>query len=678
MAKARGRQDSRQASKKKRDKRRLLRQQAEPSCPWQKLDVSGWTDNTPGPGSESMEVFYPKSDGLPSCIYENALPGEYYFSWYAHEHPDQEDELTAAIIIRHYIYDVLSPGCDPEARAGEKKAILKELEKLAKNGCITAACYLGYLYITGKTVRKNMAKAEQYLRLAAGKNHPLACYLLFRATEGAESEHYFAKSFEIGYPQALYKRNEDICTGRRMATGPELNMLAGWLAALACNGSFRSLQELLGLAGSYYGRELRPAYAPAMLSLLDRLVAENFVPAVEYKAQLCARGTLWPQDAEEARRLFRKAIASGSVTARSKYAFFLLQETLHEDMPLAEKKEQVRAAREMLEEEYSLGRGEHDVTAGLLGSVLVMSDDDADFSRGIQCFEENVSHSFFDMAQRSVSNILLWSDDKKRHRAAIRLLNAMVRKKNPDAIYIRGRLYMDGGLLGQQDTVKGVNMLLDLARTGRWEPCYLMTEIRLFGLYHVPADIDNATLIASYGSTQCASRQCAVLYNLIQVGELPDCTARQTDEAAIEQCISRMKDAEGDCYLSIATAMAWMDCDSPLSNHFRRKLSGRQISSEGLIPSLVDEIAAQCDSNMRRCNLGPLCYAAQALRKIGKTRHAALAAGIFAQKLHLGKSFSCDDIADQLQAFVDLVPASYLQYRLAYGSDKNDALRPLY
>ncbi len=679
MAKSRSSRNSRQNSKKKRDKRRLLKQQAAPSCSCKKMDVSGWFDNPADHVSEFMDVFYPKAPDLPSRIYENALPGELYFNWYAHEHPDEKDEQSAAGLIKHFIFAEIKAVLEPEDWNSKKKAILKDLEKLAKNGCITAASYLGFLYANGGSVRKNRVRAERYLRLGAGKNNPVACFWLAHVTEGAESVQLLDKSCEGGCPAALYKMSNDIKTGSRKATGPELDMLAGYLAALAGNGSMRSLQELLDLLGAGYGEELRPVYAPAMLSLLDRLVAENYVPAVEYKAELYANGTLCPQDTEEAGRLYQKAIASGSAIARIRYATCLLQETRKEDMTLEAKKEKVRTARKILEEEYPTGGGDDYVIAGLLGSVLVMSDDDADFRRGIQYFEENISQNYFDMALRSVSNILLWSDDKKRHKTAIRLLNIMVRKKNPNAIYIRGRLYLHGGLLGQADIVKGVTMLLDATKMGMWESCYLMAELRLFGLYHAPADTDKAALIASFGSMQYGSRQCDVLYSLIQIGELPDCTDRQADGAQIEEYVRRMqKDPGEDCYLSIAVAMVWLDCDSPLSNYFRSKGLRPQDSHEGELRTIVDKVAAECDHNMQRCNLGPLCYAVHALRKIGKTRHAALAAGIFAKKLHLGQSFGCDDIADYLQVFLDLVPASSLQYRLTYGSNKADTKRPMY
>ena len=71
MAKSR----SKQNSKKKRDKRRLLKRQASAAYSWQTLDVSGWFDTSGYPEADIfMDRFFTGSEDLPDVVYEEALP----------------------------------------------------------------------------------------------------------------------------------------------------------------------------------------------------------------------------------------------------------------------------------------------------------------------------------------------------------------------------------------------------------------------------------------------------------------------------------------------------------------------------------------------------------------------------------------------------------------------------
>ena len=466
MAKSCGRQNSRQDSKKRRDKRRLLKRQAGPVSLWQPVDVSGWFDISADPEAESLDVFYPKSSSLPSRVYEDFVPGEFYFNYYARLHPDKEDEAAAVSLVRQYV-DAYFAKDDPEAegKIRPKKAVLKDLEKLSRGGSVTASTYLGYVYTTGTGVRCNSDKAETYLRFAVSKNDPLACFWLAATLKGEEAEQFMDTACEAGCPPAVSSRIHDICAGKRSAISSELDMLAGYLASLASNGSMRSLRELLMFLETDYGDDLRSKYALAMIGILDGLVAEKYVPALEYKAEHILRYVQGPEAMEEAKQLYLHAYAAGSYAARIKYASCLLHETKNKDMTQEAKRENVRAARQVLEEEYANGNFQP-VIDGMLGCVLVMSDDDADFSKGIEHLEKNVSANSLEMPLRAVTNIFLWSDKPERHKLAIKLLNAMVRKKNTKALYLRGRCYLNGGLFGKVDLDKGIHMVQEAALNG--------------------------------------------------------------------------------------------------------------------------------------------------------------------------------------------------------------------
>ncbi len=682
MAKSRSKQNSKQASRKKRDKRRLLRQQACPARPWQSVDVSRWFDTIGCPEAKGLDMFFPGSDDLPDVVYEDVLPGELLYNYYAHDHPDQEEELLAVMHIRHLLMLEANADSEAEGEARPKKAILKDLEKLAKEGSATASTFLGSLYAVGMDVRKNYDRAESYLRYAASKDDPFACFFLARLLElkeeEEESEQFLDKSCAGGCLEAISARIQQISSGTRGATSSELDMLASYLAAFAVNGSFKSLKALLEFMGTFYGHVLDSEYAHAMLRLLNGLEEEDYAPAVEYKAELLSAGMLVEENLEEAKRLHLKARALGSETAYIKYASCLLHETNDDDMTREAKEEHVRAARKILEEEYASGKY-LPVVDGLLGCILVMSDDDADFSKGIQHLESNLSENFEDMPLRAAVHILLWSDKPERHKQAIRLLNTMVRKKNPNAIFIRGRLYLEGGLAGRQDVEKGMKMLEEAAtEMGVGDAWLLLAEISVFGLFNVESDKDTIETLLTEGSK--ISSRCAVLSCLMQLGEIPNRANVHMDIGDMQEVVHDMfvNATRDNNYLSVAIAMVHLGADTPLRNccqDFGLDLWER---SEQELSAIVEEVASDCDDNMQSCNLGPLCYLALAMRKIGKTEHADLAAGIFASKLNLGQGASCDDIADYLQKFVASAPESYVQYRLARSTNDTDEDRPLF
>ncbi len=680
MAQSRSRQNSKQASRKKRDKRRLLRQQAGTGRLWlTDVDVPGWFHSYVE-GEPCLNVYHPQADSLPSSVYEDVLPGEFYCTYYAHQHPELENEAVAASLGASLCVFDSRAGTKAEAdgAAGLVKKALKELKNLAEYGIVSAQSCLGYLYMHGRLVRTNKARAVQYLRLAAEKNDPLACFWLSTLLEDEkEGLKFMTKSYELGFPTAVFFRTRSVYTGAVTVGDSELNMLAAYLGALASKGSMKSLDELLHLLGSPYGAGLRTAYTPAILNLLEGLVAENYAPAVLLQAELVSEGVLYEQDSEEAAQLYLLARTLGAEDAASEYAAYMLSRTEESGLTREEKKARVRAVRTCLEEDCSLGRGLPE-TAGLLGCILVMSGDDADFKKGIQLLEDNISRHYPDMALRAAERILLWSGSPEKHKAALKLLNALVRKKDKKAVFLRGRYYLDGGLAGRKDTAKGMLMLEEAASGGVWEASLLLAEISLFGLYNRRTDTELAAFTAKQGAALAGGWRLRVFYAMMQLGEFPGCPAprnRKEAEEALRQIACNL--GEGN-YLFVAVSMARLDAGNPLEMYGKEFGCGAENVTEKDAVDIANMFAMYCRQNMRFGSLGALCYAAHALRKIGKTKYAAVFARAFASKLQLGQCTSCDDAADYLVRFVQAVPDSYVQYRLAHSSDDPGEDRPLY
>ncbi len=674
MAKSR----SKQSSKKKRDKRRLLKRQAAAASSWQTLDVSGWFDTSGYPEADIfMDRFFTGSEDLPDVVYEEVLPGEVLFNHYEHAHPEQVEETLALVYIRELYRLEYNADFEAYGEPRPKKTILKDLNKLAREGSVTASSFLGTMYALGRHVRKNLDKAEPYLRFAAERNEPLACFRLALLLDGEEAEQYLDKSCASGCPEALSLKFLKIISGSRKETAAELDKLAGYYAALASNGSMKCLKALIGFLVTDYGEALRAEYGPAMRRLLDGLVDEDYVPAIEYKAELLSLGKLGPEKMKEARMLYLKAHALGSDSAAVRHATCLLHETNNDDMTREAKEERVHVARSILEGEHTKGNY-LPVTDSLLGSILVMSDDDDDFRRGIELLEACLAENFADMALRAADQILLWSDKPERHKLAIKLLNTLVRKKNQAALYLRGRCYLQGGLAGRRDIEKGLQMLNEASKAGSEQAFFLLVEILAFGLYKIQSDRERAAKLAEKYSHRIS--RCAVLYSLMQLGELPGYTAGSLDEDATHELIGMIiNNAEtDDDYLSVAIALIHLGADTPLKDYIVDGGLSLQKRSEQRLRSIVEEIASECDINMQSCNLGPVCYTAHALRRIGKTSNAGLAAAIFARKLHLDKGAGCNDIADFLEEFVRSVPESYVNYRLTYSTRATDEDRPLY
>ena len=674
MAKSGNRQDS----KKKRDKRRLLKQQALPvRQAWQDVDVSAWFDNTVGLEADVLDVFYPKAEDLPSPVYIYGVPGDLCFSYYACTHPELKDEAEAVVLVKKLMLFEKSFGKEKDADKGPAKTMLDKLKKMARAGSVTASCCLGNMYVHGTLVRRNLEKGRQYLEAAASKDDPVACYWLAALSDELEETKLLQKSCECCCPSALTVRLSAISHGRRSATSSEIDVLAENSAALAGRGSLRNLVGLLSFLSSDCGEGLRRTYAPAMLSLLDRLAAEGCGLAIHYQAVVYSLGILRPADAGKASQLYLKAHEMGEDTAGLLYATHLLRTVSDSDMPRREKTARTQPARKMLEELYSQGR-DMPKSAGVLGCMLVMSDDDDDFRKGIQCLEESLSGGQLRTALHAVHNILLWSDDPERHRLCIRLLNSLVRKKDKKAICLRGRYYLDGGLCGNQNVAKGLEMLEQAADMGEKDACLFLGEVYLFGLYNCEPDFEKAQDMLLQGSS-LKSKPCKILHALMQLGEIPECPA-SVDEKTAGPVLWSIKDnfSQDDQYLTVTYALCHLNAES----QFRKYGHGtefvlRKFSKQEEL-DMLETLAEACDECMLTGSLGPLCYMAYAMGKIGRTESADQYAAVMAAKLRLPEGTSCDGIADFLYDYVDAMPESYVDYRLKYNRHVADEEKPLY
>ncbi len=677
---------SSQNSKKKRDKRRLLKQQALPvRQAWQDVDVSAWLDNTVGFEADILDVIYPKADDLPSPVYDLSLPGDYCFSYYACTHPDKKEEAEAVCLVKKLLLfqknsagkDDGKDGEEDGAEAGTAKDLLDKLKKMAREGCVTASAYLGHMYVHGKLVRRNVKKGQELLRFAADNNDPVACFWLAVSLDEAEGTKLMQKSCESCCPSALFIRLRSIGHGDVSATSSEIDMLAMNLAALASNGCMKSLMGLLSFLSTDYGEELRREYAPAMLGILDGLAAEGYGVAVHYQAVTYTQGVLRPADANKAAELYLKAHALGEEQAGLLYAVHMLRHASDSDMPRQQKIEKAQPARKMLEDLYSKG-SDMPRSAGILGCILVMSDDDDDFRKGIRCLEEALAGGDLGTPLRAADNILRWSDDPERHKLCLRLLNSLVRKKAPLAFFLRGRYYLDGGLAGNQNIAKGLEMLEKAAALGVREACLLLAEVYLFRLYDCETDLGKAAELLKQGS-KLKSRQCKVLHALMQLGEFPDCPASVDSTTAVE-VLRTIKDnhTRDDHYLFVTYALAHLNAES----QFRKYGEGSEFSLKKLSRqqehTMAVGFAERCNEILLKGILGPLCYAAYAMEKIGRTKSAAMYAEVLASHLHLPEDSSCEDIADFLYDYVDSGPQGYVDYRLRYSRNAADEKRPLY
>ncbi len=661
-----------QNSRKKRDKRRILMKQASPARYWETLDVSGWFETSSEGEQDNLDVFYPDEKKHLPPVYKDTLPGEHYFSWYAHEHPEKEDETAAVRLVREWYActgDHSAEQTDPDCR----KPLLGELQALAEKGCVTASCFLGHIFNDAVCVRKNTVKAKQYLQYAADSSDPYACYLLWTLLPEDEGSALLKKSAEYGCPAAVQHLCYLIYLDGFEVTGSELDSMADHLAAFASKGSWKCLEVLLNFLGSSSGKHLESEYAPAMLRLLQDLADAGYPEAVRYQGLAFMKGTLYPRNMEKAVQVLGRARRLGSDGAPALYATSLLYQSNDKSLPAATRESRLKEAREVLEEQCSRRDDDH-ISAGLLGCVLVKSENDEDFAKGIQCLEKNVSQEIMDIPLKAVRYILGLTDNKERHKAAVKLLNSMVRRKDRDALFLRGRYYLMGGVQKQQDQEKGLKLLHQAVGLGLQEACLLLGEIYLFGLFHVAQDTDKALEMLQDGIDLGCDR-CNVLYALLDLDEISAWDEAPDEDDLLNAC-QRLREhyTRADDYMVIAYSLVMAGADNAFSRH---DLNGEFLSdSPAGIEQIANALAEHCIRCMVACNLGPLVYMEEALEKIARTKYAPLYAGMFAKKMAFLQGFSCERICSYLTDFIWDAPESLESFRCGHGKEYRDKYGP--
>ncbi len=653
---------TRQNSKKKRDKRRLLKQQASPARYWEMLDVSGWFDTSIGYEQNILSRLLSPHKILPFPVYSESLPGEFYFSFYAHEHPEKEDETAAVRLVKDW-YAILAD-MERDDPSATQESILAGLRDLAKKGCVTASCFLGYLYNDADHVRKNTAKAKQYLQFAADSNDPLACYILGTILPGDEGLAMLKKSAEYGCPCALQLLAYRICFEKLEVTGSELDSIAAWLAALASKGSWKSLEILFNMLWSASDDKTRGEYGPAMLSLLNMLAEGNVPLAVEYQGRAFMKGMLYPKNLEKAEDLLKRAWGLGAADAPTMYAACLMLHSKDTGLSVEARESKLKDAREILEGQCRRNNDDK-LALGLLGSILVKSANDADFAKGIQCYQQNASHGDTAMAMQALRYILDWTNSPERHKAALKLLNSLVRRKDREAVFVRGRYCLLGGVLKKHDQEKGLKLLHQAAELGSQQACLLLGEIYLFGLFDVLQDIEKGLEMLQDG-IDLGCDKCNVLYALLDMDEI-HVWDEPPDSKVIANAYYRLCEHHtmGDDYMVITYSLVRTGAD----NAFKRYGMNDDFLSDSpaSIGALANGLAKHCIMCMMTGNLGPLAYMADALGKIASTQYASLYAAAFAKEMPFIQGASCESISQYLTDFVWDAPESFESFRAEHG-----------
>ncbi len=670
MPKAPGKQQD----KKKRDKRRLMQQAASSPRAWESLDISCWLDNGAGLDQCMAGSFVLDDNGTRMLIYPNELPGEKYFSYWAHEHPDDEREAEAVILIRQILaisYGTAANDADP----GRKKPLLNKLEKMAREGCVTASSFLGWCYVSGQHVRKNLTKGTQYICFACDKNEPLACYnyaaCLNIPPEKAEKE--LAASCAAYCPGALQLRAKLYSEGDIYLDNSEMDNLACSLAAFAFKGSWGCLDKLILLLKKYSFSRLKKKYAFAILSLLEKLAAADFVPAMEALGNDHLYGRIGPQKPEKGIQLLLRARSLGSGLAGAMYAAYMLEQLQESDIPgekkqiSAEEKQKVTlAVLKILEEDHSKGLGFPYVDEKL-ASIYIRSSSEAYFQKAMQILENCIACGYFNVVRYILSIVLACSDNKERHQSVLKVLNSLVRKKNADATFMRARYYLEGWHARKQDREKGLEMMRQAAGMGSGEACFFLAETYLYGLFNCEADIESAEHMARKGCFLYNS-DCEMMLGLILLGEFsqqPD-KAEETkkgkdEEDPIDMFMCNFNTTED--YADIAWNLMLNGASKPLSDAGVDDVCRDDINNEGQCEYNAEELAGRCLRRVADCNLGSVSFIAHALKKIARTPHAGLYAASFAKVFGFLPDISCDSIALYLQTFIDNAPDSARKFR---------------
>ncbi len=660
---------NKQQDRKKRDKRRLLQQQAASARAWELLDLSAWFDTGVG-FEQQVDEAVPFNDDSGQFIYPDWVPGERFFSYWAHEHPEDEAETAAVCLIKQIVSHASTDADAGKSDDSKAKDIVKKLKKLAGDGCVTASSYLGYAYLNGLYGRRAPKKAADYLGFSAGKKDPVACFwTAFLGSDeilpAAAIEDALVASREAGCPQAMLLKAFQIIKGAGDVTKAELDNLACCMIASASKGSWKCLDAMVTLLGAVEEEfQLRKKYGFAVLSLLEKFAAADFVPAVSRLADACLTGVLGPKNLEKGKHLLLRARALGDKLAGTKYAECLLTNA-RLDMSAEEKEQNTKVITDILEEEIRKGNA-FPAADEMLGVILLASDNDESFARGISLLDNCIAHGHFNAAKTAAFTVPAINGKKEHLKDIIRLLNAMVRKKDSAAMFLRAHYYLESEFSKRQDWEKGLRLMHQSAEQDNALACFFLAQTYVFGLFGCEPDMEKAQAMADKGM-DLDDTNCSILSGLILIGEFSARAKKLADED-IDNAFDRIcsEFSSRDPYPCIIYHLGRTQASKAL---VRAELD--DIFQEGRLPEnkwhyYVQELANLCLDSMHVCSLGCVSFMAHALKKIAKTKYAKLYADIFAEKLSLGKNISCKGVAEYLQNFISGMPESYKAFSPGY------------
>ena len=670
--------------KKKRAKRREALKAA-PAHPWDGIDVSAWFDTRFLADEETGECC---SSGLcENGLYERDNPAEKNLNYWAVTHPEEEKEAGAARLAASICLAAekaeKSAGTEAKAHLAEKcRAGIQELKKLAdKEGSVTANAVLGGWYNAGCNVRKNTAAAKKHLLKAAEAGDPYSCFTL--AYEGyfpERTEEFYRRSRDGGCPSAFIMQADACLQGTRLPAA-ELELLALHLAAFAARNYFPCLAQLVQLIGDPCSecQSLRAMYAAPMLALL-RKAAQSCAGAAELLARELNMGILCEKDTLKAKELCRAAMAKGLASASRLYAFILFSES--RDLPQPERDAALQECYEVLRADCREGR-EPERANAMLGSYLVMSDDEEEFQEGVDCLKKCLACGDLDTPTDCAVVIVEGSSSQQRIAQGLKLLDAAYKKGDTWAKYLKG-LYSLTGLYGKEEREQGAGLLLEAGKMGQAAAWGELAAAYTFGLYGFRVNLRKALSMAVEGDER-GDENSHFLRLLLEVGEFsknarpPAGTSRGTETAAmelgeyLEECDNGLIDA--------MDALLWLHATEVSGRMEPFYDLGRLPHPVGAFEHLAGaglKLAAECVDALRDSMIPDAAFYLHVYTKISRTVYGRFFIGALAVRLGMAPDAPDAAVLKVLKDYLKGLPESYCKFRDWEGvpdlNDKMDGL----
>ena len=637
--------------------------------PWDGIDVSAWLDTS---------FILDEETGKPydSCLsergwYELKSPAETYLSWWAARHQDEESEVHAVRLAASLerARRKAEQSSDKEEKARYKELcsqVVQEMKELAcREGAVTANLVLGVWHLAGTNVRKNRAKAKDFLLKAAERDEPLSLFLL--AHYGLcpdRAEEFFQRTRALGCRTAFIAQGNECRSGKKLTEG-ELEVMAAHLAAFAYKNDYISLASLVRLMQEPEGEILREAYAQPMLALLRRAAAAGVDDAVFLLGFVLDSGRLCRRDPKGAKELFFQSMQRGEAAAGSLYAKLLFAEAMH--LPEPEKKAKMQEACAIVRKNSSKDRRPAESFL-LLGHYLTRSDDEAEFKEGMACLKKCLAYNDDEFVLDNISRIVLRQPSAKRRAMALKLLEGMAKAGTAGALYLKG-LYSLMGMFGEEAKKQGAGLLLEAGQKGAKDAWGALAAVYALGLCGCRANSRKALEMAAAGD-EAGSENAHVWRILLELGaffkkaEPADGLGR--DPRTTARDLGALLDRNSGMLMNLAGRLIWLDAVDLRSTaepfyHFPDKPSPVQ-DFDDLIDDGI-QFAMICESALK-CGTVPLAaFAAHALKKISLTEYERFYTGALAVRLGLAHDASAAKVIRFLKEYIQGLPESFFQFR---------------